>query len=179
MVLATIEDLGAAGDVARPLRRILLATDLTGVSAPAELAAIQLARRSGATLIILSIVDPALLRLPGGHFLTRMDQVRATREAAANALTVRARAAGIPTHFLIWEGDPGESILEVAASENVEAVVLGSHGRGRIGRLLLGSVSARVVESGRWTVFIARSDRLLRHDRTPDGPVTEGESAPR
>jgi nucleotide-binding universal stress UspA family protein len=102
-----------------------------------------------------------------------MDQVRATRETAASALTARARAAGISTQFLIWEGDPGESILDVAEAEHVDAVVLGSHGRGRIGRLLLGSVSARVVESGRCTVFIARGDRLLRHPPAQEGPAEE------
>jgi nucleotide-binding universal stress UspA family protein len=173
MVLATLDDLRDDGDAAGSVRRILLATDLTEISGPAESAAIELARHSGATLVILNVIDPARLRLPGGRFLIRMDQVRATRETAASALTARARAAGISTQFLIWEGDPGESILDVAEAEHVDAVVLGSHGRGRIGRLLLGSVSARVVESGRCTVFIARGDRLLRHPPAQEDPAEQ------
>lgn len=164
MALARVVDEPLQGTPPALLRRVLLATDLGEVSAPAEQAAIDLARRSGAALLILNVIDPARLRLPGGLFLARMDQVRSGREAAAGALLARARSAGVPAHVLIWEGEPGESILEVAAAEEVDAVVLGSHGRGRVARIVLGSVSARVVEGARWTVFIAQGDRLLRHE---------------
>jgi nucleotide-binding universal stress UspA family protein len=55
---------------------------------------------------------------------------------------------------LVWEGDPAESILEAAAAEGAEVIVLGSHARGRIGRLLRGSVSHRVVRDAHVPVVV-------------------------
>ena len=126
-------------------RKILLATDLSATSASATDEAFAMARRLGAELLIVSVIDPAALRLPGGRFLARIDQVRAERETVAQVLVRRGRADGLRVRFLVWEGDPAESILEAAGAEGAEIIVLGSHARGRIGRILHGSVSRRVV----------------------------------
>jgi nucleotide-binding universal stress UspA family protein len=142
----------ASGDA--PVGRLLLATDLSSVSAQATDRAIELARRHGAELIVLTVADPGRLRLPGGKFLRRIDQERSRLEAGAQELVARARAAGARATFLVWEGDPAESILEAADSEMAEMIILGSHGRGVIGRLVLGSISARVSEAARCRVLI-------------------------
>ncbi|HLX88192.1 MAG TPA: universal stress protein, partial [Acidimicrobiales bacterium] len=55
-----------------------------------------------------------------------------------------ARALGVKATFLVWEGDPVESIVAASAAERADVVVLGTHGRGRLGRLVLGSISDRV-----------------------------------
>jgi nucleotide-binding universal stress UspA family protein len=170
MALAIVTDTGAA-ELTPAVRRVLLATDLGPVSSAAESAAIDLAAAASASLVILSVIEPARLRLPGGLFVQRVDQVRGTREVRASALAERARMAGIPVQFLIWEGDPAESILEVAVAEEVDAVVMGSHSRGRLGRLLLGSVSSRVVEGARCQVYIARGDELVRHEAHHGDPA--------
>jgi nucleotide-binding universal stress UspA family protein len=139
------------------IRRILLATDLSSASAPATEEAIAIARREQAHLIVLSVVDPRLLRLPGGRFLRRIDQERADVESRVQALVARARTDGVRTTFLVWEGDPSEVILEASEAENVDLVVMGSHGRGRIGRLLLGSTSERVSHESHRKVLVVQS----------------------
>lgn len=136
------------------IRRLLLATDLTPVSDHAADRAIALAVEQGAELIVLSVVDPNRLRLPGGHFLRRIDQERAQVEGKAQALVLRARAAGVRATFLVWEGDPAETILSASESEGADVIVLGSHERGRLGRLMLGSVSARVSDEAHCEVLI-------------------------
>ncbi len=136
------------------IRRLLLATDLTSVSDHAAERAIALAIEQGAELIVLSVVDPIRLRLPGGHFVRRMDQERAHVEAKAQALVLRARAAGVRATFLVWEGDPAETILSASESEGADVIVLGSHERGRLGRLVLGSVSTRVSDEAHCQVLI-------------------------
>jgi nucleotide-binding universal stress UspA family protein len=141
-------------DAAPRVARVLLATDLSAASEGATQVAIDLAVRDGAQLIVLSVVDPGLLRLPGGHFLRRVDQERTRVEAAAQAIVGRARGAGATATFLVWEGDPAEAILEAAESEDVDVIVLGSHSRGRLGRLILGSTSARVSEAARRRVLV-------------------------
>jgi nucleotide-binding universal stress UspA family protein len=128
-----------------PTRRLLLATDLSPTSAPATNEAFEVAGRLQAELLIVSVIDTASLRLPGGRFRARVDQVRERRQAAAQALVQRGRREGVAVTFLVWEGDPGESILEAASAERADMIILGSHGRGALGRLLLGSVSQHVV----------------------------------
>jgi nucleotide-binding universal stress UspA family protein len=125
--------------------RVLVATDASPASAGAEAAGIELAARTAASLIVVSVIDPSRLRLASGLFHTRVDQVRAEREAALSLVVNDARLRGVPAHYLIWEGEPGPSVIEAAQAEEVDVVVVGSHGRGPIGRLLLGSVSSHVV----------------------------------
>jgi nucleotide-binding universal stress UspA family protein len=137
-----------------PIRRLLLATDLSSASAAAAEESIRLAVESGAQLIVLSVVDPGILRLPGGRFLRRIDQERSRIEAGAQSVVARARAAAARATFLVWEGNPAEAILAASESEDVDVIVLGSHGRGRIGRLVLGSTSTRVKEQARCRVLI-------------------------
>jgi len=139
----------------QPIRHVLLATDLSPASASATEEALTIARRSGAHLTVLSVVDPRILRLPGGRFLRRVDQEQARVEAGVQALVARAREARIPATFLVWRGDPSEAILEASAAEDVDLVVMGSHGRGRLGRLVMGSTSARVsTESDRRVLVV-------------------------
>lgn len=133
---------------------ILLATDLGPTSDGAEAAAIDLAAQRGAPLVIVSVIDPNRLRLPGGIWHTRVDQERRERETAALWVVERARARGVVARFLIWEGRPGESILEAASAEEAEVIVVGSHNRGRVGRLLLGSVSQHVVDRANRPVVV-------------------------
>jgi nucleotide-binding universal stress UspA family protein len=139
------------------IRRILLATDLSEASEGASLQALDLAHDLGSALLIVSVIDPGSLRLPGGRFGTRVDQVRTRREETAQELVSRGRSAGVHVNFLIWDGDPGESIVEAARSEQVDLVVVGSHGRGSVGRFLIGSVSDYVVRHAHCPVLVVRA----------------------
>lgn len=148
----------SSGGVA--IRLIILATDLSAVSEGAADTAIRLAVEHGAALIVLSVVDPKRLRMPGGHFLRRIDQERARAEAGAQAVVRRARAVGAQATFLVWEGDPAETILSASESERADVIVLGSHGRSRLGRIVLGSISARVSEDARCQVMVIPREPL-------------------
>ena len=156
-----IATFGAPEPVMTPghdLDKVLLATDLGPTSSAAESWALGLAARLGAELIVISVIDPEGLRLPGGRFRSRVDQVRAERELYALALVNRARVAGVGARFLIWEGDPGEAIVDAATAEGASIAVVGSHGRGSLGRFLLGSVSDHVVRHARCPVVVIRPD---------------------
>ncbi len=138
--------------------KVLLATDLSAASARATEEALELAARLGASLLAVSVIDPRQLRLPGGPFGVRIDQVRAEREQQAQLLVARGRSVGVAVNFLIWEGEPGESIVEAAEAENVDLIVVGSHGRGSVGRFLIGSVSDHVVRHASVPVLVVRQD---------------------
>jgi nucleotide-binding universal stress UspA family protein len=135
---------------------VLLATDLSSTSSPAESEALRLAASLHARLVAVSVIDPGSLRLPGGRYRARVDQVRSERETAAQALVARARDAGVATAFLVWEGDPGEAIVEAAQAEQADLIVLGTHGRHGVDRALFGSVSDHVVRHAPCPVVVVR-----------------------
>jgi len=85
-----------------------------------------------------------------------MDQRRDARNVAAQALVLRGRQQGVRVSFLVWEGEPGPSIVEAAASEQVDLVIVGSHGRGAVKRFVLGSVSEYVVRRASCPVLVVR-----------------------
>jgi nucleotide-binding universal stress UspA family protein len=138
------------------VKKLILATDLTEASASATDEAFELAGRLGASLLVVSVIDPGSLLMPGGRFRVRVDQVRERREVLAQELVERGRMAGIDVSFLIWTGDPGDMIVEAAEAEHADMVLVGSHGRGAVGRLFLGSVSEHVVRNARCPVLVVR-----------------------
>lgn len=148
-------DLRAVPDT---IRRILLATDLTRASELATEWAFALAERNGADLLVVSVIDPRDLRQETERTGLRWDQVRDRRQAAAQELVVRGRPTGLNVSFLVWTGDPGESIVSAAEAEAADLIVVGTHGRGTIGRLLLGSVSRYVMRNAPCAVLVARPE---------------------
>jgi nucleotide-binding universal stress UspA family protein len=137
---------------------IVLGTEFGPVSAAAETVAIERARQDGVALVIVNAIDPGWLRLPGGRFRQRIDQVRQTRERAAEPLLRRAVAAGVQPQLLIWEGEPVTSLIEAARAEGGSRIIIGSHGRGRLGRAIAGSVSSLVAAQADCPVDIVSAD---------------------
>ena len=147
-------EVGAMSRTVGAIRRILLATDLSSASEKAAAEALELARALHAELLVVSVIDPT--HGPGPH-VARMDQRRAAREVAAQALVVRGRRAGVAVEFLVWEGEPGPAIIEAAAAERADLLVVGTRGRSRVERMVLGSVSDHVVRHAPCPVLIVRA----------------------
>ena len=136
--------------------RILLAVDLTPASRDAADEAIKRAKGDGAELIVLSVVEQHNLHLPGGG-ARRVDQERARLTAGAQEIVRQARAAGVRSTFLIWEGDPAEAILDASRSEDADVIILGSRPRLNVRRLILGSVSSEVAKRATCDVVVVPS----------------------
>ena len=153
------------------VRRVLLATDLSEATELATDWALAVACRNAADLVVLSVIDPGELRHPGGAIVTRVDQVRQRRETAAQDLVERGRRIGVPVTFLVWTGDPGETIVAAAEAEDIDLILVGAHGRGPIAQFLMGSVSEHVARHAPCPVLIVRAPRPTngRHETT-DGP---------
>jgi nucleotide-binding universal stress UspA family protein len=136
-----------------PGRRVLLAIDLSSASKGAIDEAIRMAATERAELLVFSVVEQSNLHLPGGRS-RRVDQERDRLEAGVRDIVGRARASGVAATYLIWEGDPAESILEASASESADVIVLGSRRRTDLRRLLLGSVSSEVARRAPCEVIV-------------------------
>jgi nucleotide-binding universal stress UspA family protein len=126
---------------------ILLATDASVASVAAEDHAVELAARLGARLLVVSAVTGA-------------PSVRESRQLAIEGIVQRARAAGADAQGITWEGAAGESIVDVAEAESADLIVVGTHERGAVGRLFLGSVSDHVVRHASCPVMVVRPTRV-------------------
>jgi nucleotide-binding universal stress UspA family protein len=149
-----------AGATVPPIRTILLATDLTAASREATDRAVELASRLEARLLIVNVLEKR--RLTGGGSHERVDQARSERETMLVAVVRSAREAGATAEFLVWEGDPGDSIAAAAEAEHADIVVVGTRGRSGAERMLLGSVSDHVVRHADCPVLVVRPSK--RHD---------------
>jgi nucleotide-binding universal stress UspA family protein len=74
-------------------------------------------------------------------------------EKAAEAL----RGAGLKAEALVAPRDPREALVETARAESADLIVVGSHGRTGIAKLLLGSVASYVVSHAPCNVLVVKS----------------------
>ncbi len=144
-------------------KRILLATDGSAASDHAAGLAVSLARQHGATLTVLYVVDPyPFLGVGEVNPLGFDAYMAAAREQAARAQAqVADRAAqadgGVQVQArLVEDVTVLDGILKTVQQEGCDLVVIGSHGRTGLSRLMLGSVAAKVVAQCPVPVLVAR-----------------------
>jgi nucleotide-binding universal stress UspA family protein len=78
------------------------------------------------------------------------------RDEGETALQVAERRSGDDTETALTEGPPSREIVDYAEEEGCDLIVMGTHGRGGLNRLLLGSVAERVVRSAPMPVMTVR-----------------------
>jgi nucleotide-binding universal stress UspA family protein len=79
---------------------------------------------------------------------------------------IRATAPAIVVTTKIVEGVPQDMIVEEASDWNADLIVLGSHGYGRVRRMVLGSVASAVVAKAPCSVQVVRAKRLLHNSES-------------
>jgi nucleotide-binding universal stress UspA family protein len=157
--------------------RILLAID---GSSSSDMAAGLVATTQwppGSAIRIVHVAElgsEALLGVPGvvasADTIERI--VLAAREHSDQILSSAAlqqSRPGLVVDTVLLEGRPASSIVAAAQDFNANLIVVGSHGRGALGAMLLGSVSAEIVESAGVPVLIARGTSIRRLVLADDG----------
>lgn len=139
------------------LTRILCPTDFSDVSTKAEAYATALARRYNARLHLLHVDPPTPIMSPYGEMPVDIRLFEEQRDQAEKDLATareRARAAGVPAEASIRGGHPAREILAVADEFHADLVVIGTHGRGGVEHLLLGSVAEKVMRKAPCPVMV-------------------------
>jgi len=135
-------------------RNILVAVDGSEASTGALAEAVELARRSGARLTLLSVAVPAR-RLAGPYLVPYPTDDELVREA--QGIVERAEALvpdDVPITTVVRTGPAAKAILEGAEQGGHDLIVVGSRGLGFAGAVLLGSVSRAVVAKSPVPVLI-------------------------
>ena len=165
-------------------KRILVPTDGSAVSDHAADAAIAFARASGSELVALSVAvpEPIIQSLDGVMALDAGQEIDLLLERAQEFTDAVARRAGgaglhcVPlTRFSL---DPGETIVTTAREQGCDLIIMGSHGRRGLSRLLAGSVTQAVLAYAPVPVMVLRPAPAGEGAREPARPCPAMGSAP-
>lgn len=131
-------------------RRILHPSDFSPASRPAFEQALELAEADRAELLVVHVLGPVVAGGGEGYVPPRLyEELEASARAYAqkelDGLTAKAKKAGVRARSLLLTGIPHEQIARAAESRRADLIVIGTHGRTGLARLLLGSVAARVL----------------------------------
>ncbi len=141
----------------KPYRRILVATDLSTSSMLGFKEALDLAKQNGAELLIGYAYQPPSLtqaQAVAPAVYEEWDRnLRIGIEAKLEPLLEQARGQQVKARPLILKGSPNEAISEAAKKNEVDLIIMGSHGRTGISRLIQGSVSSHVIATANCPVM--------------------------
>jgi nucleotide-binding universal stress UspA family protein len=126
-------------------------TDFSVEAQAAENEAVKLARRLGGELLLLHVSVEAPLFAETAFGMPDVKRIYEAQARWAEAqLAHRANALtkdGVPTRWLRCTGVAHEAICDAAREEAADYIVMGTHGRSGLDRLMLGSVTDRVVRT--------------------------------
>ncbi|MEO7401137.1 MAG: universal stress protein [Polaromonas sp.] len=145
-------------------QRILVATDGSALSKKAVRSAIDLAAAVGADLVALYVVPRYPVSYFEGGITISMEDIARTEkqwsdkgQAVVDAVQLTAQAAGVKTKAVVAQSDlVAESIMSAAKKHKCDLVVMASHGRKGIKRVLLGSETQHVLTHSTVPVLVLR-----------------------
>jgi universal stress protein A len=142
-------------------RRVLFGTDFSPASRPAFRRAIALARQSRGRLLIVHVVPSGMPLGAEGYVTPRMYQemetaIRQSAQKQLDRLVAQAKKAGVAARGLLLTGAAPEAIALTARKERSDVVIVGTHGRTGLDRLLAGSVASRIVGTAPCPVMTVR-----------------------
>ena len=137
--------------------RILFPTDFSHTGDAALEMATSLAKESNATLIIAHIEEPPIAYHGGWYYgvpepsrdqvLSMLHKVKPTDEQVAH-------------EYRLESGDPAEAVVRLAKEEGVDLIVLGTHGRTGVSRVLMGSVAEEIVRKAECPVLTYKKPEI-------------------
>jgi nucleotide-binding universal stress UspA family protein len=141
-------------------RHMLAPTDFSEYSKQAVASALELAKKFGAKLSILHVVELPPYPVEGyvppsltSTFLADLER-QATQDLAQ--VVPEAESAGIEVARLVTVGSPYRKIIDIAEAEQVDLIVMATAGRTGFSRLVMGSIAERVVRTASCPVLTIR-----------------------
>ena len=139
-------------------RRILAPLDFSELSVPTVDMAARLLAPDGEA-VLLHVVEwmPVVTEGAFGVYPHRKDIEQLKKLSLEKIEDWQRAREGLNLRPMVREGRPATSILEVAADLEPDLIVIGSHGRGGLDHLLLGSVTERVLRKATAPVLVVRA----------------------
>jgi nucleotide-binding universal stress UspA family protein len=129
---------------------ILHPTDFSPASRGAFARALAEARAGGGELVIVHVLS-TMMPFVGDEYVSPqtyadvLETARIHGQKQLDKLVAKARAAGARVRGLLLEGTAADTIVRTARSRRADVIVMGTHGRTGLTRMLMGSVAGRVI----------------------------------
>jgi nucleotide-binding universal stress UspA family protein len=141
--------------------KILIALDASTYSDRALEFVARMRWPAGSRVIVLSVLQPVASTLaapyePGVVPVGDLEGLRQELESLVAGAERTLREVGFSTEARVLTGDPRETLIDVARSERADLIVVGSHGRTGIAKMMLGSVSSHVVTHAPCSVLVVK-----------------------
>ena len=136
------------------IKSILYPTDFSSYSNQAYFHALGMAENYGASLTILYVFNPADGMNAAGFWKDQLQQIRPSNP-------------NIPVTHVFLVGDPAEEIVRYATDTVFDVIVMGTHGRSGVERMLKGSVAEKVMRDAPCSVLVVK---LAKGSRPPERP---------
>ncbi|MBI3796313.1 MAG: universal stress protein [Deltaproteobacteria bacterium] len=160
------------------LKRVLLATDFSAGGLNSEHWALQLATHGAEAMILLHVIESPLLDVyepdkaeidirklmeesrqhPPRSAQPYWEHAHHVAQAKLSLMQQQFLGAGTQIELIVREGAAAAEILRVAEEKNVDLIVMATHGRGGVRRLVLGSVTEKVIHATSRPLLAVRSE---------------------
>ena len=144
------------------LRRILLPTDFSGCANYALPYAAAIARATQASVVCVHVVEPVVPAVGYSGLADPMpiadmsEQLEDSAERELPRLTDCEELTGLEVEEVIVHGDAAAEIVRVAGEQEVDLIVISSHGRTGLGRMIFGSPAEAVVRHASCPVLVVK-----------------------
>lgn len=145
-------------------KKILIPTDGSELSAAAARAGIEFAKQNGSEVIALYVAPeyqyPVSMEIIPPNYPSEEEYEAAMNKTGEGYLAaIRQAAADAGLNYsgvTAFSNRPAQKIVQVAGEKDCDMIFIGSHGRGGLGQLLLGSVTAKVLSMCEIPVLVYR-----------------------
>jgi len=137
-----------------PFKTILFATDFSLTSKVAFQVAAALARDYRARIIAVHVIEP--VRMGFSEFTSYVSPEEDKGLAMEQLQAIHAPAPTVTMEYRLLEGDPATVIAETAQDAAADLIVMGTHGRSGLPRLVMGSVAEDVLRRAPCPVLTVR-----------------------
>jgi nucleotide-binding universal stress UspA family protein len=152
------------------VKKILYPTDFSSYSNQAYFHAVALAENHGASLTVLYVYNGPTGEAGAGAAADADADRRYWRDQLEQ---IRPANPEIPVHHVFVEGDPSGEIGRYAADANIDLIVMGTHGRTGLERLLLGSVAEQTLRNAPCSVLVVKLPRGMSSAEKPTVALAE------
>lgn len=144
------------------LRRVLLPIDFSGCGNFALPYAASISKATGAAIICIHVVEPIVPAVSYSGLAEPMpiaditEQLEDSAERELPQITDCDELHGLNVEEVIVHGDAAAEIVRVAEEQDVDLIVISSHGRTGIGRIIFGSTAEAVVRHAHCPVLVVK-----------------------
>ncbi len=141
-------------------KRILIATDGSEKSNFAAKEGIDLAKALGADVVALYVLNEIVIASAVRQLGSDKKEVEAKLKAAGEKAVAEVKKlgeqAGVAVETMVRQGAPANVVIDVASTQKIECIVMGSHGESGVSKLLIGSVVQKVLYWAAVPVLVVR-----------------------